>query len=96
MGEPAPLKIVSFEANLRPSSKMRVEREGDDGRAVLCQAAGGLLMLKIHAMPLEERQRIVSDAADDPILVLLAMLTVEERRQLVAAAESYLKDLVTK
>jgi hypothetical protein len=89
---------VQLSASLHPVGKLRFETPTVPGgnEPYLLKAHGGLLVLQIIAMPREERMRIVENAIDDPILVLLAMLTSEERKQLLQAAEAALKDMMTR
>lgn len=91
--------IVNFEATLKPSATMRerthLERPGPDGRPELARAGGAALMVRIMVMPHEERVAVVVQGAGDPLLVLFAMLTPGERRQIIEAAEDFLKAKVT-
>ena len=82
---------VVFEAKLKASSLLAFDVPGP---ALIGQ--GGLTVLKILQMPREERIRIMSDAADDPIAVLLCMLTAAERVQLLTCAQETLKEIATR
>lgn len=95
---PAVGRKVEFSANLKPAAALRVEvprHEGDKEGEVLT-ARGGLMVLKILQMPIEERVNILRDAAQDPLVTWFAMLTSAERIAIVSAAEDNIREMVAK
>lgn len=87
----AALADLKFEAVLRPTSKLAIDVPGPTLSGV-----GGLTVFSIMQMPLSERIRILSDAADDPIAVLFAMLNRRERASIIDCATEVLKDIATR
>lgn len=87
-------RIVDFSAKMQPAASMRIAvpaQNCDDDSQATRPSQSSALMLKILTMTREERIAVLSAGADDPVLILLAMLTSQERKELVRAAEIQLK-----
>lgn len=91
--------VVDFAVHLTPSAKVeaktRVEVPDEQGKPKLAHPGGAATLLRVLTMPHDERVAVLRAGADDPILVLFALLTKDERRQVIQAAEDFLKAKVT-
>lgn len=86
---------VELGAVLTPSSRFSFERptaDGKDSDRVVARASSTLL--QVLAMPREERVALLAEQADDEVLILFAMLRPSERRDIMRAAETFLKEKV--
>jgi hypothetical protein len=76
--------------------RVRTERPNMiDGSPELVQPGGANMILRVLATPREERLRILEGVVDDAIVILFALLSPEERRQLVQRAEEVCKQQVS-
>ncbi len=92
---------VELSATLHPSARMTMgstyEAPTPDGKDSEYKVSSGLsMMLKVATMAHEERMEILSAGADDEILILFALLSPMERRGIIRAAETELKQMITK
>ncbi len=88
--------VVDFSVRMKPSARFEIKAPNEQGEEHKYVAAAGGLLLKILCMPHEERVAVLTDAAGDEVLILFAMLTPQERRDVLQAAETFLKEQVTK
>lgn len=88
--------VVDLAVKMTPSSRFNIETPAPSGYDSETRVAkAGTLLFQILQMPVEERMRILADNAQDEVLILFAMLTPKERRDVIKAAEDFLKQKVT-
>jgi len=84
-------KVVDFSCTMQPASRFTLETPGPKDETISRPSASGPLLMKILMMPLEDRVELLKAQAGDHILILFAMLSPDERRELIQAAERQLK-----
>jgi hypothetical protein len=86
------MSIVDFSATMQPSAYLKeslhVDRPGPDGQAAPQILHGAQMLLNVMVMPNDERMAILARGVEDPILILFALLTPDQRRGLVQSAKN--------
>jgi hypothetical protein len=90
------MAIVEFSAKLKPGSAFGFKRPAEDRKSEEPRIArSGSLMMRVLTMSREDRIALLTEKADVPVLVLLAMLTPTELKGVLEAAEQFLKEKIT-
>lgn len=96
-------RVVSFSSHMTPSAKFELmdpaqrtsqEVEPLSQEELQRGTKGGIILMRIMTMSLEERKAQVVTQVADPLLMWFSFLTPEERRQFLKAAEASLTKLM--
>lgn len=94
-------RIVSFGAQMKPFGRFqlldpaaRTSREAEPLTEKELQRGtqGGIILMRIMTMSIEDRKAQASSQVDDPLFMWFSFLSPEERRYFLKAAEGNLKE----